>query len=253
MPTYKLNKKCKVCGCKLLDSNKTGYCGKHRPRTGKDNPFYEKHHSNETKEHFRKTSSESTKKLWQNDEYRNKVISHATGVKRTDEFKETQRQNALKQYEDIHQHELRSKNMKQSWQEGKITKVKQRSTNVSKQEIKFFEMLSNFIDIDKNTTLSYIEDKKRKWLFPDAVIENIVVEYNGSFWHADPRIYKADDIIHHNISAQTIWDEDKRKKVQYEKLGYTVIYVWSKDFLDDNIKCVKDTYNHIKKLLNITH
>ena len=53
--------------------------------------------------------------MWQDEEYRNKVIQNATGLKRDEKFKETQRQNAYKQFQDKHQRDIRSERMKQTW------------------------------------------------------------------------------------------------------------------------------------------
>lgn len=40
--TYRLNKLCPVCGKRLSDKNKSGYCNIHRDRTGENNPFFRK-------------------------------------------------------------------------------------------------------------------------------------------------------------------------------------------------------------------
>lgn len=53
--TYKLNRVCPVCGKLLNDKNKTGYCNKHRDRTGANNSFYGKRHSKETVDKIKKT------------------------------------------------------------------------------------------------------------------------------------------------------------------------------------------------------
>lgn len=70
----------------------------------------------------------------------------------------------------------------------------------------------------------------------DWMYKNIIVEYNGSFWHADPSIYKSDWInpINGN-TAQYTWDYDKKRKQYIESLGYKIITVWSKHPLDFDI------------------
>ena len=88
-------KYCKVCGKELNRHNKSGYCVEHLPRTGENNPFFGKTHKKETVELLKQKCAEATKKLWENDEYRKKVIDGATGIKRSDEFKETQQKNCM--------------------------------------------------------------------------------------------------------------------------------------------------------------
>lgn len=248
--TYKLGKRCPICGKYLQDSNKSGFCNIHRPRTGENNPFYGKHHTKETLEKIKKRTSIASVEKWKDDEYRNHVISNMIGVKRSESFKETQRNNALQQFKNEEQRILRSENMKQSWLKGKITKTKHTSYNKSKQEKRLISLLSQYFNTLSEETIEYKEGNKRKWLFPDIVIDKIIIEYNGSYWHADPEIYKSSEIIHHGKTAQDIWDEDLRKRRIYENLGYNVIYVWSKDFLINPEKYVENLSEIIYNLIN---
>ena len=64
---------CPTCGAKVSDQNKSGFCNRHRDRTGANNPFFGKKHSQETLDRAREKKKEATKKLWQNEEYRKKV------------------------------------------------------------------------------------------------------------------------------------------------------------------------------------
>lgn len=56
--------------------------------TGDKNPFYGKHHTNETKETIKEKNKISVKKLWENEEYRNKVIN---GMLNSDKLKESRK------------------------------------------------------------------------------------------------------------------------------------------------------------------
>lgn len=243
--TYHLNKHCPICGKLLADKNKTGYCNIHRDRTGANNPFYGKTFSPETIEKLKISLSVASKKLWENEEYRNKVISSTTGLKRSEEFKEKQRQAAYKQFEDDRQRELRSVRMKQSWNDGEITYIPKTFYPKSKQEREFIEKLSEHLDIEVNKVLHYIDDGKEKWLFPDGVYKNVVIEYNGSYWHADKRFYD-DDFIIDGKTAKFIRERDEMKKKIYEHLGYQVVYVWSYDYKQDKLKTIENTINTIK-------
>jgi G:T-mismatch repair DNA endonuclease (very short patch repair protein) len=59
----------------------------------------------------------------------------------------------------------------------------------------------------------------------DIVFEKYVIEVQGIFWHADPKKYKADDIIMDTL-VQDIWSRDKLKKEIVEKKGYKLIAIW---------------------------
>lgn len=242
-------KYCKVCGKELERHNKSGYCVAHLPRTGENNPFFGKTHKKETVELLKQKCAEATKKLWENDEYRKKVIDGATGIKRSDEFKETQRKNALKQFKDKHQHDIRSKRMKQSWKEGSLVYCQHDSINMSKQEVEFVDLIKNAgFDVSHKAFL-YKENGRKRHLFPDGIIEDekIILEYNGSFWHADKnRGYKPDDIIHHNKTANEIWETDAKKIKVYNDNGYQVYTVWSDDFIKNKEKIIKDFCKYVR-------
>lgn len=230
--TYKLNRICPICGTKISDKNKSGFCNRHRDRTGKNNPFFGKHHSKETVEQIKKTCAVRTHELWQNEDYRNHVIDGATGLKRSDEFKELQRQHALEQFEDPEQREIRAKRMRQSWIDGVIHKNEHYSPNFSKEQIQFGEELQKLLGdkadkLEFHATINYDESK---WLFPDFRFNNFIIEYNGTFWHADPKKFNADDIVHHEIKAKEIWERDENRRSIFKKLGYILIEVWSDDY-----------------------
>ena len=112
---YKQNKRCSKCGRPIPDKNKSGICcvcSLGRDLSGANNPFYGKTHSEETRNKLRVSCAIASEKLWQDEEYRNKVVQNATGLKRDEKFKETQRQHAYKQFQDKHQRDIRSERMK---------------------------------------------------------------------------------------------------------------------------------------------
>ena len=251
------DKYCVVCGCKLNKKNKTGYCLKHIGiyRTGENNPFYGKKHSDETKEILKIKCSIGSKLKWQDEEYRKKVIENATGLKRSEEFKQKQREHAIEQFKDKGQRECRSKYMTKYWLDGTLTpNTNSIHKNISKQEIEFIDMLSSRLDdeILLKETIHYVdENNNHKWFYPDVIIpkKNIIIEYNGSFWHADPNRYKDSEcIIHDGIKASDIWKRDNIKKEYYEKMGYKLITVWGDNFISNKEECINETIDKINKI-----
>lgn len=242
----KEHKHCPICGKVLTLKNKTGYCNHHRPRSGENNPFFGKHHTEENKKHFAITSSKSSKRLWEDPEYRKKVIEGATGVIRTEEFKETQRKNALKQFKDPLQRESRSLKMKESWELGRIVPTTGHHPNYSKEELKFGKQLTALLgrELLRNQSIR-LEDGK--WILPDFVIGNTVIEYLGNYWHADPNIYKAGDIVHHGITAKEIWEKDEKRRGIYKEKGYRLIEVWSQDFLNNPEETLQKIAEQLKE------
>ena len=66
----------------------------------------------------------------------------------------------------------------------------------------------------------------------------IILEINGDYWHANPEIYKKDDILKFPngiIKAGEVWKKDSLKNAIAEKYNYFVIYIWEKEMkaIDD--------------------
>lgn len=78
--------------------------------------------------------------------------------------------------------------------------------------------------------------------YADCVIDNKIIEVNGDIYHANPKIYKSNDLIRfwgYNDKAKLLWDKDYQKFQEYKKLGYDVLYVWEKD-INENFDKVKE-------------
>lgn len=246
--SYKLNKTCLICGVKISDKNKSGYCNKHINRTGVNNPFYGKTHSKETMDIIKAKNSIASKKKWEDPIYREKVLNAVTGLKRSEEFKELQRQHAIEQFKNKEQHEIRSKMLTEMWQDGKLIPKTSKSINRSKLEIEFVSLLKEKLDeIQEGGCFRYKDsNNKNRWLYPDAIYNNFVIEFNGDYWHANPNKYKENDIVHHKMMAKEIWEKDNNKIKLYNDLGYTVIIIWQSEYKQNKIEAV----NKVIKLIS---
>lgn len=245
---------CKKCGNQIRKPNKIGLCEICRPpRIGELNSFFGKHHSKETKEKLHNSSSIGSKRNWQNPEYRQKVISHATGLKRSEEFKKKQRENTLKQFEDENQRILRSKKMKETWENGNLVpRNGSNGHNFSKQELQFGEDLK--VALKENS--KYLKRQQvikmpnsQKFYLPDFLFkEKYVIEYLGDYWHANPKNYKADDWIEYfggKKQAKDVWQKDEKRRKDIASLNYTIIEVWGSDYLSNPETCIANILKQI--------
>lgn len=65
---------------------------------------------------------------------------------------------------------------------------------------------------------------------------DLLIEVNGTLWHADPEFYSGEDIIPVlGKEAQAIWARDEEKRQMALDKGYKVVYIWEKEmaFLSD--------------------
>jgi very-short-patch-repair endonuclease len=62
---------------------------------------------------------------------------------------------------------------------------------------------------------------------------NLIIEADGDYWHANPKKYKADDIIKYPgnriVTAHEIWDADIKRQSKIESFGYNVIRIFESD------------------------
>lgn len=83
------------------------------------------------------------------------------------------------------------------------------------------------------------DDKRCK---TDILIKelNIAIEFNGTYWHCDPRFYEP-NYFHQKkqMTAQQIWEQDAERQKFIESLGYRVFVVWEYDFAQDREKTLK--------------
>ena len=118
------------------------------------------------------------------------------------------------------------------WKEAITSGFKHKKNNVSKIE----KEISSYI---KTITKKEVMEQKRiiseegRFFYYDICIEDfkIIFEINGNYWHANPEIYKEDEIINFpfgKLEAGKIWLEDKIKKDVAVKNGYKVFYIWEK-------------------------
>jgi hypothetical protein len=72
------------------------------------------------------------------------------------------------------------------------------------------------------------------WLydFTDTINKKII-EFHGDMYHGNPKKYKADDYPHpfrKNITAQEMWDKDKRKIDVAIEEGFEVMVIWDSEY-----------------------
>ena len=116
------------------------------------------------------------------------------------------------------------------------------------------------ISCQEKSLLNYVKE-----IYKDVIIENdkkllngkeldivipklkLAVEYDGTYWHMDSRIYNKDD--YNKIkqkTAQEIWEYDNQKDLLCEQQGYKLYHIKEIDWINDNI----NTKIFIKNIIN---
>jgi hypothetical protein len=111
----------------------------------------------------------------------------------------------------------------------------------------FISKLINVLNLQEN---EYITEKPHSKYNIDLYIKDLViVEFYGDFWHANPEIYKPDDIIgvsYNTITAKEKWEKDayRIEKLKNE-LNLPVIIVWEKSYKENKDKIILDIIKNI--------
>jgi len=73
-------------------------------------------------------------------------------------------------------------------------------------------------------------NNKKQYVY-DIACKNKIIEYNGDFWHCNPKKYSADYINPRTkLIASEKWKLDEQKIKFAEDQGYEVLVVWESDF-----------------------
>lgn len=121
----------------------------------------------------------------------------------------------------------------------RINKAKVGSGGVSSQERELFKLLEKHVECLKTQICLSTKANKRGFVF-DLGLENKLIEYNGDYWHANPKKYSAKDVIKvTGRIAQDIWQRDAEKVKWAEDQGYEVLTIWESDFKQNRQGVVK--------------
>lgn len=213
-------------------------------RKGERNPFYGKKHPDELKIVMRERCREQSIEKWKDSEYRDKVIKGVSKPRR-EGFKQEQSDRITQWYKDNpNQRSIRSDIMKQTWKDGRI-EPNIHSINKSKGEHQLYQYL---LDKLPNYNINNKETIRlgRRWFFPDIIINNkLIVEYFGNYWHGNPLIYESTDVVNHKVTAEQMWEKDKKRVDTLVNMGYSVLIVWA----DEEYWVNNTLVNNIKELL----
>lgn len=179
---------------------------------GKNNPFYNKTHTDENK----KIISEKNKLKWKNDEFK-RIQSK--------KFSKGQR-DLLKKNPDKYKNNKRNA--------GHISHLNQSRYKKNKPEIKFEKIL-------QENNIEYVYSPIMGNYQYDFKIKNkrILIEVDGDYWHGNPKKYTILNHIQMNKQKR-----DKEKTEFAEKHNFKLYRIWESDIYDK--QKIKEIINEIK-------
>ena len=91
--------------------------------------------------------------------------------------------------------------------------------------------------------------------FPDYILGNKIIEFNGDLWHMNPKMHSPTDELvlvddyRSGIgnTAADIWKYDEMKLNGYKQLGYDVKVVWESEYHENPEKIIQECIDFLKK------
>ena len=75
---------------------------------------------------------------------------------------------------------------------------------------------------------------------------NNIIEFNGDYWHANPKVYNETALIR-GKKAIDIWQRDMLKLKTADDLGFNTLTVWELDFNSNKIKKIEEVIEWLSK------
>lgn len=75
----------------------------------------------------------------------------------------------------------------------------------------------------------------------------LVIEIFGSYWHANPKVYKPNDLFYTfygKMTAQQIWLKDQIRIEHIQSLGYSLEVIWDDEICETKIKEILKKYEN---------
>jgi hypothetical protein len=114
----------------------------------------------------------------------------------------------------------------------------------SKWASEIIDILCNELKIKRPTKEKWISSNEQNLRCSyDFVFNNKIIEFNGDYWHANPKIYDKNKILTGGITAFEKWEIDKQKILLANSHGYEVLTIWESEFVENPNhiinKCIK--------------
>jgi hypothetical protein len=102
----------------------------------------------------------------------------------------------------------------------------------------------------KNEEYRLEKEEGGVWIYDFVDLPNKkIIEYNGDEYHANPKLFEANDYPHpfrKNITAQEIWEKDERKRLIAEEEGFEILTIWDSEYRRNKLGTLKKCLDFLK-------
>lgn len=141
-----------------------------------------------------------------------------------------------------------SAKMEEMSKKGEFNRIPKDFKVFSNKELRFInDLINSFDNIDLSKCRYYRERASDQLMLTnegthylyDFVYGNKIIEFNGTYWHADPRFYESPETKIGKRTADAVWKRDAEKASVAAENGYHVFYVWEADYDSNKTEVIK--------------
>ena len=134
-----------------------------------------------------------------------------------------------------------------------INNIQNTKKNKSLISLELFVLISKKIKDDKhiyyhhhNKEKFLIDTQTKKLYFYDFVYKNKIIEFNGDFWHMNPKQYTSNDInVKTKLRATDVWEHDKFKIQLAHNNNFKIKTIWESDYKNNKITILNECINFL--------
>lgn len=103
-----------------------------------------------------------------------------------------------------------------------------------------------FDDSNLEVITQYSIDAKIGYTY-DFCVGKKIIEYNGTYWHCDPRVY-TEDYFHFKIkkNSKEVWERDAKKQQYALDNGYELLVIWEDDYKKNKKETLQECLHFMK-------
>ena len=140
----------------------------------------------------------------------------------------------------------------------KILKYQKESITYSKISQELFSQIEKYLDnkgiikyaLNGGEQYFFINEEFCKGTSVDFKYGNVIIEFYGDYWHANPLYYLEEEIVPVRGGvklAKDMWEYDKKRVDWLTTKGYSVMVVWETDYNTNKQSTVENCINFINK------
>ena len=71
-------------------------------------------------------------------------------------------------------------------------------------------------------------------IYPDFLYKNKIIEFNGDYWHCNPKQYGSNSHARNKLMVSDVWKKDHKRLQFLKSRGYDILVIWESDYRENS-------------------